>query len=362
MQGPAAQNEVSLDDILQDMAPAKSSKAYESVWNDFLTFSCKEDPYQLDEADFMKYFHFLKKSGNQKSSTLWTKYSMLNNVYQRKTGKKLQTLSPRLTLQLKAYQRDYSRKVAAVFTLADFHKFLRLDLPSPYWIVRKAFAAIAWSGGLRCDELHRLTIGSLKKSDDGYVITFSHAKQLLERKENTFLVPFNKADQSICLASKVSTYLQCVDSLALDNGSRLFVGCMGGKAFVKTPMGINMLRNIGKDVACILSLESPMAYTGHCWRRSSATQAATQGATTVDMKRQFGWKQEVTAMRYIDQTYQQQVKMASLTTGQACITRTSVLTNSETAGTEENSSPCGDNVDRAKEYHFHVKHCTLNFN
>jgi hypothetical protein len=40
-----------------------------------------------------------------------------------------------------------------------------LELTSPFWILRKAFA---WTGGgLRCNEMHQLKIGSLESSSCG---------------------------------------------------------------------------------------------------------------------------------------------------------------------------------------------------
>ena len=58
-----------------------------------------------------------------------------------------------------------------------------------------------------------------------------------------------------------------------------------------------MLGSIGKEVAKELGLEHPDTYTGHCFRRSSATEAANKGATSVDLKRHFGWVGEQTALK-----------------------------------------------------------------
>jgi len=306
-------HDISIDDILKEIGPVKSEKAYNSLWESFLTFSSVSDATKLEEKEFIRYFHHLKSLG-LKASSLWTKYSMLNNVYQRNTGQKLQRF-PRLTMQLKSYQRGYVRKVAKVFTLQEFQTFIKMDLGTPYWIIRKAFAAIAWSGGLRCHELHRLKIENLHWSSEGCRISFTHSKQLAEEKENTILVPYNMDERSMCLASKIKTYLEALGDLATDASQPLFHGCPKN-AFVKSPMGINVLRNIGKDVASLLRLPDANSYTGHSWRRSCATQVAAQGATSVDMKRQFGWRQETTAMRYIDKNQQHQIRMASMATGQ----------------------------------------------
>jgi len=48
-----------------------------------------------------------------------------------------------------------------------------------------------------------------------------------------------------------------------------------------------------------LNLPQPETFTGHAFRRSSATHLADAGASSVDLKRQFNWKDEQTANRYI---------------------------------------------------------------
>ncbi len=270
-------------------------------------------------------------------------------------------------MQLKAYQRGYTRKTAKTFCLYQLQAFMRADLPSPFWIVRKAFAAIAWSGGLRCDELHRLKIGSLALTEDGYEVTFTHAKQLGEVKVNKFLVPFNREDLSISFATKVKNYLEALGKLTEDKDSNLFKGCMKGSHFVKNPMGKNTLHDIGKDVARELGFSDWEAYTGHCWRRSSATQVAGEGATTVDMKRQFGWKQETTAMRYIDSTRKQTLKMATMTTGQQDILPTGPSATATTVTMIEENHEATRKKEELQEttkvYHISMgDNCSITFN
>ena len=343
--------EVPIDTILDDIAPQKSGKVYKAIWDMFLTDVGMPGAEHLQEKHFLAYFYGLKKKG-YKSSTLWNRFSILNNVYQRHTGKKLQLEYPRVIMQLKAYQNGYQRKCAKTFSLQEFLDFMKKPLQSKYWVVRKAFAAIAWSGGLRCHELHQLKIGSIKFTTEGCQVSFEHAKQVAEVKQNTILVPFNKTNPSICLASKVKMYLDELGPLANDKTSPLFKGCMKGKHFVKSPMGKNTLHSIGKDVAKELGLDDWSCYTGHCWRRSSATQVAGEGASVVDMKRQFGWRQESTAMRYIDGTETQMLKMATLSTGQKSLSIVSRTTNvSPTMINEQGSSSNEPKAQPSKAYH-----------
>ena len=55
-------------------------------------------------------------------------------------------------------------------------------------------------------------------------------------------------------------------------------------------MGKNYLANTGKVVAVKLGLETPEKYTGHIFRRSSASTSATEGATVTDHMCHHNWK------------------------------------------------------------------------
>ena len=81
------------------------------------------------------------------------------------------------------------------------------------------------------------------------------------------------------------------------------------------PFGKNQLQNIGKDVAFELGLCEPETNTGHCWRRSAASQAALSEASTTQLKKGFGWKSEDVALEYIDNTHAHTRHMAAMITG-----------------------------------------------
>ena len=70
-------------------------------------------------------------------------------------------------------------------------------------------------------------------------------------------------------------------------------------------------------------------YTGHAWRRSAATEAAANRATTTQMKNGFGWSNEKTALRYCDNTYRTTVDMANLISGQDNVASNNTKTGSD---------------------------------
>ena len=67
--------------------------------------------------------------------------------------------------------------------------------------------------------------------------------------------------------------------------------------YANSPIGRNMLGRVGVAIAEELGLKNPKKYTGHCFRRTAATVAANHGATSLDLKRHMGWRNEKTALR-----------------------------------------------------------------
>ena len=299
-----------MEEILADMNPKKTGKVYQKQRVDFKSY-CKQEP--PSEQDLLGYFDLLHRERNYKSSTLWTVYSLINNSYKIHYGEKLQNF-PRLTILLKSYQSNYKRKVAQTMTLTNVQDLLKKPLPGFFWLVRKAIVALAWSGGLRCDEIHRMKFGNVNRTDQGYVVTFERSKQTGEKEQSNFLVPKSEGGE-LCFAHFLGQYIEeASKSSPFTANDPLFRGVHGGQRIVKQPMGIHLIRNVAKDVATELGLDNPSSFTGHCWRRSSATQAAGAGATSTDLKRTYGWKQDTTAMRYLDSTMDQSVKVAKMLT------------------------------------------------
>jgi hypothetical protein len=83
--------------------------------------------------------------------------------------------------------------------------------------------------------------------------------------------------------------------------------------------------------------------------RSSATEAANQGASTVDLKRHFGWAQESTAMKYVDDTSARARKMARMLSGGAPTTATTTITSSQVQVSTSSRSEAGQEVEIRQE-------------
>lgn len=83
------------------------------------------------------------------------------------------------------------------------------------------------------------------------------------------------------------------------NHGRFFVMYRGGKC-TQQPVGVNTIGGIPKKIASALGLSEPVNYTGHCFRRSSASLLADAGADMHTLKRHGGWKSDSVAEGYVE--------------------------------------------------------------
>ncbi|KAH0812075.1 hypothetical protein GEV33_010716 [Tenebrio molitor] len=79
--------------------------------------------------------------------------------------------------------------------------------------------------------------------------------------------------------------------------------------FVK-PVEINTFGQPPSKIAAYLKLEDPKTYTGHCFRRSSATLLAAGGGDLVSLKRHGGWRSSTVAEGYIEDCVEERIKIA----------------------------------------------------
>ena len=86
------------------------------------------------------------------------------------------------------------------------------------------------------------------------------------------------------------------------------------KRFVGQPMGIHTLSGIPKFIAEFLQLDDAKLYTGHCFRRSSATALADTGVSRMALKRQFCWQSDTVAEGYIGSSKTQKLDVAKALT------------------------------------------------
>ena len=138
-----------------------------------------------------------------------------------------------------------------------------------------------------------------------------------------FLIPRGETvDGKFCYASLLETYLDAleVDRVPVDGTCPLIrTGKKPSNSkpskFINSPIGVNYLYAVGKDIAAFLELPDPSRYTGHCFRRTSVTVMANAGATVLELKQKCHWKNDKMANVYVANSDANMNKMAKLLTG-----------------------------------------------
>lgn len=306
-----------VEDIIGNLLPKKSKKWYDNAWQSYCNYTDNEEEL-FTEDSFIIYFDFLRTQKEYKSSTIWSTFSKLNECYRLKTGKKLQDSMPRLYLQLKSYNQGYQRKVAKVFTIEEIWTFLNKDLTAPkgFWLLRKAVTTIGFVCGLRMAEIRSLQFSSLKEDSEGIWVDFIGAKQRGEEESSRCLIPKNPTDPKRCFFTHLKAYLVHVKAELGDKAEGpLFKTCTKGGGYTSAPMGINYLYKIPKTTAEVLELPNPSEYTGHSYRRSSATQMANSGANSAQIRRYYRWNSDSTANKYLDNSRSNSIAVAKIIAG-----------------------------------------------
>ena len=127
------------------------------------------------EDMLVKFFKFLRFEKKYKSSSMWTLYSYLNALLQRKYNMKLQTI-PRLTILVKSFDKDVKQK-AKIFEEDAIKSFMVQRNDITYWMVRQVICILAYFGGLRLQECYNLTLERIQRSPQGYFVTHFRVKQ-----------------------------------------------------------------------------------------------------------------------------------------------------------------------------------------
>ena len=316
-------NFVIKDDLtaLESIKPG-SRTSYMKIFQEFRNFVTASEeldsriPTEEEVFSFMKY---LREEKGAASSSMWTKYSMLNAVMKSKYNFSLKTFL-RVTILLKSFDTDIKKK-AAVFSRDEVNTFLiSPEVMTPYWLVRKVIVIISVFGGLRHTELMVLSLEKIVSSKEGVTVTHDRAKQRSDKRESKFLIP-RGGGGGLDFASVVERYLTLVrEELGKTVGRVLWTGRQD--ILVNTPMGKNMVSKVPYEIAKFLKKANPQHFTFHSFRRTSATLAADSGSSPQQMQDFFGWKSPNMTTEYI-------------TTSKAAINKMATFLNPSTAETPE---------------------------
>ncbi|HYT46389.1 MAG TPA: site-specific integrase [Methylomirabilota bacterium] len=161
-------------------------------------------------------------------------------------------------------------------------------------------------GSCRRVELCDLRTSDIKREGSSLIITVRPTKTEKGRK---FAVVDDSAIAYVQLFNKyLSLRPENVDT------DRVFLRYANGKC-TKQVVGINNFGACPSRVARFLNLPEAEKYTGHAFRRTSATIMANGGMSIDELKRQVGWKSSAVAAGYVEESTVNKVKVSNIIAG-----------------------------------------------
>lgn len=286
------------DAVSLDLLPSKSRKLYEKEYETFTTW-CKQKNVSNIASESVLLAYLSEKSKTLKSSSLWSKFSMIKavlNVEKNIDVSKYQ----KVKAFLKRQGVGYRAKKSKVFYRADIERFL-LEASDEIFLLSKVALIMGLAGALRREELYNMTTDNIEKVESVLVITIPDSKTHIQRK----FTLIGTEVHGINLLDIYKKYTALRPANVKHN--KFFVQYRKGKCTVQT-VGINQFSKIPSTIARCLGLQNPEQYTGHSFRRSSASLLASSGADIFSIKRHGGWKSSTVAEGYIEDSIQNKVK------------------------------------------------------
>lgn len=208
----------------------------------------------------------------------------------------------KLTLFLKKQNVGYRPKKAKIFDKIEVSKFME-EAPDQIYLLIKVATIFGLAGACRREELCKIMVDHIEDKGNLIVVKIPDSKNNTSR----IFVVSNETNKG--------HYLQLYHKYAnLRKPStphkRFFVLYQQGTCGTQC-IGINSFGKMPSKIAAYLQLKNPEHYTGHSFRRSSATMLADSGAGITNVKRLGGWKSTTVAESYIDDSTNQKKDMSN---------------------------------------------------
>lgn len=214
------------------------------------------------------------------------------------------------------------------------------------------------SGACRCDELKNLMIDDIKDMQSHLIV---HIRKTKTGKSRTFMVVsvWNELTNDLNLVEIYRKYLSLRPSSV--SHRRLFINYQKGKCTVQ-PVGINKFAKIPQMIAKFLKISDASLFTGHCWRRTSATLLVDGGADLLTLKRHGGWKSSAVAERYLEDSSERKMSIARKILGDHNSSNPSIIMSSTSRSTTSTSTIDEKLVESSGSgVSINANNCVLNF-
>jgi hypothetical protein len=159
------------------------------------------------------------------------------------------------------------------------------------------------AGACRREELYNMKIEDFEERDGLIIVKLPQTKTHIQRS----FVVINQPDEEVHYLDIYHKYRNLRPNNA--RSSHFFLNYRNGKC-INQVIGKGTIGSWPSKIAEYLKLKNSAGYTGHSFRRSSATLLANKGEDLLALKRHGGWKSSTTAEGYIEDSVKNKIKFA----------------------------------------------------
>lgn len=270
--------------------PEKSKERYEKTFKLFAAWCNKKNLENITEKVMLAYF--VSRNETLKSpGSLWAEYSMLKaTIFLHKAV----DISKYATLIAFLKRKNIGHKVkkSRIFTREHMYKFLN-NFSDEVYLNIKVGMIFGIAGACRREELYNMKINDIEDKGAFIIVNIPDTKTHISR---TFTIT-NQGNETVNYLEFYKKYLALRPKQA--KSAHLFLAMRDGKV-TNQVVGRNTIGSWPSKIAQCLKLPDPSTYTGHAFRRSSATILANQGIDILGLKRHGGWRSSSVAEGYIE--------------------------------------------------------------
>jgi integrase len=215
----------------------------------------------------------------------------------------------------------------------------------------QVIAIIGLSVACRCDELKNMTIDDIQDTQSVLIINIPDSKTGKSRAVK------NELANDLNLIEIYRKYVSLRSPLT--EHRRLFVNCQTGKCTVQ-PVGIYKFAKVPAIIANYLKIPDASSYTGHCWRRTSASLLVDAGADLLTLKSHGGWKSSAVEEGYIENSIQNKISIATKILGNNLSEKPNRIANVASTSSSVSTHYLANKSDTVG-VSIHAENCTFNF-
>lgn len=330
---------------LSQILPEKSKVSYNKAYSSFCTWKNVKGATETTETVLLAYFKEL--SDQYKPTTLWSQFSMLKTMLNLKEKVDIDKFLE-LPAFLKQKSRGYAPKKSKVFSANQIQNFLE-NAPDEHNLDKKVIILFGVFGALRGGELAQVTLKDVERQGRIYCIKIPKTKTM---KPRSFIIPEE-------FTSFVEKYIALRPIKATTD--KFFLNFQKGKCTVQV-IGKNKIAAVPHKIAEFLNLPDPKDYTGHTFRRTSATMLVDAGGDLTMLKRHGGWKSSTVAEGYIDDSITNKEEIGSLLSKMIEKPSTSAVQRPNKSSAQEDETSNASPIDVLGDKKFTFTNCNITFN